>query len=150
MKMKRIKRLGGWRAMVVALLLSIGSITALPVSAFAAPATVTQQSNANVYVVQRGDTLSGIARAYGVSVGTLTAYNGIANPNRIYVGQMIYIPTNGANPPASSCHSTHTVVRGDTLSAIARWYGTSTRQLQNANRLANPNYIVIGQKLCIP
>lgn len=150
MKTNRVKAISGWRAMVVAFLLVVGCVTALPVSASAAPLPATQQSSAIVYVVQRNDTLSAIARTYGVSVQTLAAYNGIANPNRIYVGQTIYIPTGGGNPPPSSCRSVHTVARGDTLSFLARWYGTRVTQLQSANGLANPNYIVIGQHLCIP
>lgn len=150
MNTKRVKRIGGWRAMLVAFLLSVGTVAALPVSAFAAPANVVQQSNAIVYVVQRGDTLSAIARAYGVSVKTLAAYNGLANPNRIYVGQTIYIPTSGGNPPPSSCRLVYPVVRGDTLSAIARFHGTTVGQLQSANGIANPNYIEVGQRLCIP
>lgn len=44
----------------------------------------------NYYVVCRGDTLSGIARYYGVSVDYLQWRNGIANRNRIYAGQFIY------------------------------------------------------------
>lgn len=45
----------------------------------------------NYYTVQRGDTLSSIARRYGVSVQYLVNLNGIANPNLIYVGQMIKV-----------------------------------------------------------
>jgi LysM repeat protein len=44
----------------------------------------------NYYVVCRGDTLSGIARYYGVSVDYLQWRNGIPNRNRIYAGQYIY------------------------------------------------------------
>jgi len=44
----------------------------------------------NYYVVCRGDTLSGIARYYGVSVDYLQWRNGIPNRNRIYAGQFIY------------------------------------------------------------
>jgi LysM repeat protein len=44
----------------------------------------------NYYVVCRGDTLSGIARYYGVSTYYLQQRNGIWNPNRIYAGQFIY------------------------------------------------------------
>ena len=44
----------------------------------------------NYYVVCRGDTLSGIARYYGVSTAYLQRRNGIANANRIYAGQFIY------------------------------------------------------------
>jgi LysM repeat protein len=44
----------------------------------------------NYYVVCRGDTLSGIARYYGVSVYYLQSRNGIPYANRIYAGQFIY------------------------------------------------------------
>lgn len=42
-----------------------------------------------VYTVKRGDTLSGIAKLYGTSVNALVRLNGISNPNKIYVGQVI-------------------------------------------------------------
>jgi LysM repeat protein len=44
----------------------------------------------NYYVVCRGDTLSGIARYYGVNTYYLQSRNGIPNANRIYAGQFIY------------------------------------------------------------
>lgn len=44
------------------------------------------------YVVQRGDTLSRIARRYGVSWRVLAQVNSISNPNRIYAGQQLIIP----------------------------------------------------------
>ena len=44
----------------------------------------------NYYVVCRGDTLSGIARYYGVSVYYLQSHNGIPNANRIYAWQFIF------------------------------------------------------------
>lgn len=45
----------------------------------------------NYYTVQRGDTLSGIARRYGVTVQYLVNLNGIRNPNLIYPGQIIKV-----------------------------------------------------------
>lgn len=47
-----------------------------------------------VYVVVKGDTLSGIASKFGTTYQKLAAYNGIANPNLINVGQKIIIPAN--------------------------------------------------------
>lgn len=44
------------------------------------------------YTVQSGDTLSGIAAKYGTTYQKLASYNGIANPNLIYPGQVIKIP----------------------------------------------------------
>lgn len=45
-----------------------------------------------LYTVQYGDTLFSIARRYGWSVFYLASVNNIANPNRIYVGQVLLIP----------------------------------------------------------
>jgi lysozyme len=45
--------------------------------------------------VQRGDTLAGIARKYGVTVASLAKNNGIKNVNVIYVGQRLCIPWPG-------------------------------------------------------
>lgn len=46
-----------------------------------------------VYTVKAGDTLSAIAAKYGATYQAIAAYNGIANPNLIRVGQKIKIPT---------------------------------------------------------
>ncbi len=45
-----------------------------------------------VYTVKKGDTLSAIARKYGTTYQKLASYNGIKNPNLIYVNQKIRIP----------------------------------------------------------
>ena len=42
------------------------------------------------YMVQSGDTLSGIAAELGTSVEDLAAANGLANPDLIYAGQALY------------------------------------------------------------
>jgi rare lipoprotein A len=47
-------------------------------------------SGGGVYVVQSGDTLSGIAAELGTTVEDLAAANGIANPDLIYAGQTLY------------------------------------------------------------
>lgn len=44
---------------------------------------------------------------------------------------------------------THQIKRGDTLSALARRYGTTVRQLAQANNISNPNLIIAGRKLKI-
>lgn len=44
------------------------------------------------YTVRKGDTLTSIAAKYGTSWSKLALYNGIANPNLIYIGQVIRIP----------------------------------------------------------
>lgn len=45
-----------------------------------------------VHIVRKGETLSGIAKKYGTSHTKLATFNGIENPDLIYVGQKITIP----------------------------------------------------------
>jgi len=64
------------------------------------------------YIVQYGDTFSGIASRYGISVGALWAANpSIQNINLLYVGQVIYIPgSSSGNPgtvPAATAEPVH-------------------------------------------
>lgn len=47
------------------------------------------------YVVQKGDTLSGIARRYGTTFQKIAADNNIKNPNIIYIGQKLIIKKGG-------------------------------------------------------
>lgn len=52
------------------------------------------QPDFEIYIVQAGDTLSEIARKYGIDLQVLAEYNGIENPNKIYKDQEIRIPIN--------------------------------------------------------
>jgi LysM domain/Transglycosylase SLT domain len=54
----------------------------------------------NSYRVVAGDTLSAIGYRYGKSWSALASYNHIANPNLIYVNQIVCIPVHGANSTA--------------------------------------------------
>ena len=112
-----------------------------------------------VYTVKAGDTLSAIAAKYGTTYKVLAEYNGIANPNIIRVGQQIKIP--GKSAPATqektepttqqpTAETVHTVKSGETLSGIARKYGTTYQQLAAYNKISNPNKISVGQKIKIP
>ena len=58
----------------------------VPIQADAAPA-------ASTYILQPGDNLTHIARDNGTTVEAILAANGISNPNRIYSGQTLVIPT---------------------------------------------------------
>lgn len=94
------------------------------------------------YTVKSGDTLSGIAAAYGTDYQTLAANNGISNPNLIYVGQVLQVT--GSSGQASVYYTVHA---GDNLSSIASRYGTSYQSLANLNGISNPNLIYSGQVL---
>ncbi len=93
------------------------------------------------YVVQPGDTLSGIASRYGTTYQNLAAINGIGDPNRINVGQVLKV----TGQPTSE--NTYFVQAGDTLSGIAAKFGTTVSNLVSRNGIANPNVIYPGQKI---
>jgi LysM repeat protein len=113
---------------------------AVPVVFIKPPAPVA--SHATTYVVRSGDTLSAIGAKYHVSVAQLVAWNHIANPNLIHVGEHLTLVA-----PASS--QSYTVKGGDTLSAIAARFHVTVAQLATWNHIANVNLINVGQRLVI-
>lgn len=96
------------------------------------------------HVVQKNETLGGIAQRYGVSVSTLQAYNGIANPNLLYVGKKLKIPSGNVR------EVTYVVRKGDSLGLIAKRFGVSATDLALINQISRPDLIRVGQKLTIP
>ena len=131
-------------------LLIVGMVLMLVV----ASVTPAFAQSSTVHIVQRGENLYRIALRYGITYQALAAANGIANPNRIYVGQRLVIPgsSSGSSPPSQPPASgqTYTVRRGDTLSAIALRYGVSMWTLARVNGIQNPSFIYVGQVLRIP
>ncbi len=108
----------------------------------------TRGTGSIVYTVKRGNTLSQIAKAYGVSVEHIVEINQIQDPNLIYPGEKLRITesTNqNFNPVAQSNY--YTVQTGDTLSGIARRYGVSVQYLVRLNGIHNPNLIYPGEML---
>ena len=55
-----------------------------------------------------------------------------------------------SQPGVTATFRTHTVVAGDTLSGIAKEYGTTVEAIVAANEISDPGLIVIGQVLSIP
>jgi membrane-bound lytic murein transglycosylase D len=110
--------------------------------------------------VTKGQTVSGIAKHYHVSVSDLR----LANPglrSLIRIGQRLIIPTGGvvaarnaigaqdrrAAAQTAVRGSYHRVRRGETLSEIADDYHVSVRQLQSWNNLGSSTRIRAGQQL---
>lgn len=106
----------------------------------------TRGTGSITYTVQRGNTLSQIANAYGVTVSHIVEMNDIQNPNLIYPGEKLRITesTNATLNPVIQ-NNYYTVQRGDTLSGIARRYGVTVQYLVNLNGVSNPNLIYPGQ-----
>ena len=96
------------------------------------------------HCVRYGETLSSIGRLYGVNPYAIARANGIPNPNRIYAGRWLLIPS------CCAYSRVHVVVYGETLLSIARWYGVSAWSIAQANGIWNLNCIYAGQRLVIP
>ena len=80
------------------------------------------ENNYETYTVKAGDTLSGIATMYGTTYQELAALNGISNPNKIYVGQVLKI-IKGENSSGGNT-SSGTISVGSRVKIIGSNYAT--------------------------
>ena len=110
------------------------------------------------YVVQDGDVLWRIAYAHDTTWEALAEYNGLANPHRIFPGQIIRIPTVPAEgiyrptiqpPPEYILTRIHVVQAGETLISIANIHFVSLDDLIASNDITDA-IIFVGQELKIP
>ena len=104
------------------------------------------------YVIGRGETLTHVARRFGVSVAALQSANGGLNPRRLQAGQRIQVPVDGAMVVAQaeqpqSATQIYRVRRGDTLTGIARRHDMTLSQLRALNSLGSRSMIQPGQRL---
>ncbi len=126
----------------------------------------TDLASHTTHVVRPGDTMWHIASAHRVSVGEIQQLNRLTGES-VSIGQTLLIPsphrssstipasysplTPGSSPPASKTSSTtYTVKKGDSLKAIAIRHKTTTSALASANRIKDPNKLLLGQRLVIP
>ncbi|MCC5805037.1 MAG: LysM peptidoglycan-binding domain-containing protein [Opitutales bacterium] len=108
------------------------------------------------YTVQRGDTLSAIARREGVSLDELLSANNLSRNATIYAGQELRVPASGsgADAPADPVSrdadtQTYTVVAGDNLTRIANRHDVTVAEIRRLNNLTSDT-IRVGQTLRIP
>lgn len=94
------------------------------------------------YTVQPGDSLSFIARDYGVSIESIMWANGLRDSHSIREGNVLKIP------PVSGI--IHTVKSGDTVSTIAKKYGSSAENIIAYNTLPQDGKLQINDELIIP
>ena len=109
------------------------------------------------YVVERGDSLSVIARRFNTSVGELVSLNQLASRNRIQIGQRLLLPQDNVNAQQLVDaeervmeDGVYTVRRGDTVSLIAARYGITEQRLLGINGIQDRHRIYPGQELRLP
>ena len=97
-------------------------------------------------VVQKGDTLYGIAKKYDITVEELKGLNNITS-NNLYIGQQLKVPKFEIIEEEE--YEVYTVVKGDSLWLISQKYDISVDDLIEINNLETVN-LQIGDKLKIP
>jgi LysM repeat protein len=138
-----------------------------------------EQPSRATYVIQSGDTLGSIARKHNVERSALLESNRLSEGQPIYIGETLIIPGSVTNQPTAPAKTdvaktsapplapakeksvvvgktdsapaskTHVVVKGDTLTSMARQYGTDVNSIKSANGLKT-DVISLGQRLMIP
>lgn len=109
------------------------------------------------YVIERGDSLSVIARRFNTTVAQLTSLNQLQSSHRIQIGQRLLLPQSGGatqlafdSGTTATVDGRYTVRRGDTVSLIATRFRTTEAELLAVNGIADRNRIYPGQQLRLP
>ena len=100
-------------------------------------------TESDLYVVRRGDSLWSVSKKYGISVDELKRLNNLSS-NLLSVGQTLRV----SGVPLSN-NEIYIVRNGDTLYGIANRYGVSVDDLRRYNNLPG-NLLSVGQQLFIP
>ena len=147
--------------------LASAASSAAPAPASTPPPAPAATSAASSYTIVGGDTISGIARRFGVSTQSVLTANGLSGSSIIYPGQSVTIPGSGAPalnavpvaavsaaPAAPAAVApvagNYLIVSGDTVGKIAARFGISTQDLLAANGLSATSVIYAGRSLVIP
>lgn len=96
----------------------------------------------SIYVVRKGDSLSQIAKMFGVSVNTIIWANDIQRGGSIHDGEtLVILPVSGVS---------HVVAKGDTIKSLAQKYKGSEEEIIAFNGLEGNSALVVGSTVIIP
>lgn len=95
-----------------------------------------------VYYVEKGDTISSIAKKFDIDVETLLWANNLSLRSLLKIGQELTIlPISGIS---------YSVKKGDSVQSIAKKYKADPEDILAFNNLQNASSLNIGQKIIIP
>ena len=134
---------------VATTLVAVATTTGPPATTTVAVADVPES-----VTVEKGDSLSKIAKRYGTTVDALVRINGLCDANQIFVGQVVVLedPEAGADADAAGDRvetAIVTVQPGDSLSKIAKRHDTTVEELMALNDIDDPNLLFVGQELLV-
>lgn len=99
--------------------------------------------------VQRGDTLGKIASQAGIPLLRLQRFNPGVDSRNLAIGQRLMLPSRQERAPGGGPYR-YQVRRGDTLYAIAQYFGTSPTRVISANPGVSPSQLAVGQLIQVP
>lgn len=110
-------------------------------AAESASSTTATSDQISVYTVREGDTLSGIADMFNVSINTIRWANDLKSGSSIHPGeQLVILPISGLK---------YTVQKGDTLASVVKAHGGDKEEIMAFNNLASET-LTVGTELIIP
>lgn len=96
----------------------------------------------SLYVVRKGDTLSGIAKMFGVSTNTVLWANDLKSARDIHPGdQLVILPISGVR---------HSVVKGETVASIVKKYKGDLEEVLAYNGWEEGHKVAVGDVVIVP
>ena len=117
-------------------------LAAFPVRSGAAQ----EPASGPIYIVTEGDTLSGIAQRFGVTVEDLVAANSLPDANSLIIGDRLIIP---GLEGITGILETAEVGAGENLRSLSRVYRIPPELFIRLNRLVSPNELYVGSSLVL-
>ncbi len=129
--------------------LQIGQRLRVSGTAVSTSSSSSSSSSATHHTVRKGDTLGKIASRNGTTVSEICRLNGITSTTTLQIGQRLVLrgSSTASSGSTSSNASYHTVKSGDTLSKIAKTYGTTVSSLCSLNGISERTTLQIDQRL---
>jgi murein DD-endopeptidase MepM/ murein hydrolase activator NlpD len=125
-----------------ALTLAVALIALLSV-----PVLAQDENQGAQYVVQPGDTLTGIAARFGIPVEALSSANEITNPNQLFAGQPLDLP--GVDW-VQGVLDIQPVPLGETFHSLLRRYRLDDQTLARLEGMISPTQVYVGARLLLP
>jgi LysM repeat protein len=131
--------------------------TTVPPTETLLPTATPTMSGPSWYIVQEGDTMTGIAEKFGIDLIVLLNMNPGIDPNTIKVGDKIIIPAPNTaldtpTPIPSDWRGTieYRIASGDTLAGLAIRFNSTVQKIMELNGIKNENDIKAGDTIKIP
>ena len=116
--------------------------------------TILDDEEYSTYTVEKGDTIYGIARKFGIKPSVIMDVNDLTASSKLYVGQQLKIQSSSSKENSRETFNSkdgtiYTVEKGDSIYKISKKFGVSMQCIREANSLYSDK-LLIGQKLTIP